>query len=246
MKLEILFLIICFIFSCHSDQLPSTKQDYIIRHVKIYASHDEYYAWPSIARAANGDLLVAFCLTEEHLGPNGRIVMMRSKNNGKDWDGPTVIYDSIIDDRESGLTTLRNGSIVAHYWSTQFTKGKYENLPPKAYPPATINRWIEYIRQPKYKNAIDVQGGWISTSSDNGYTWSKPVRGPDSIHGGIQLADGSLFIASYREHKGNIGVYATQAPDKSGNKSQHSYVRRLIVSALESHMFCNSPRAELL
>ena len=172
--------------------------------------------------------------------------MMRSKNNGKDWDGPTVIYDSIIDDRESGLTTLRNGSIVAHYWSTQFTKGKYENLPPKAYPPATINRWIEYIRQPKYKNAIDVQGGWISTSSDNGYTWSKPVRGPDSIHGGIQLADGSLFIASYREHKGNIGVYATQAPDKSGNKSQHSYVRRLIVSALESHMFCNSPRAELL
>jgi hypothetical protein len=37
------------------------------------------------------------------------------------------------------------------------------------------------------------------------------MSGPESSHGGIQLADGSLLVASYRGHGGHIGVHKTPA-----------------------------------
>ena len=54
--------------------------------------------------------------------------MVRSKDNGLTWDNGTVIFDTILDDRDAGLTTLRNGTIVGHFWSTHSTKKNYLNL----------------------------------------------------------------------------------------------------------------------
>jgi hypothetical protein len=108
---------------------PRTRAD-IIRHIKIYESQSEYCAWPSIARTSGGDLVVLFTRTEEHLGPDSAILLTRSTDDGKTWLRPVVVLDSPLDDRESGVTTLRDGWIVGHFWSTFHTRESYESLAP--------------------------------------------------------------------------------------------------------------------
>ncbi len=116
-----IFLALLVLASCsgcsHTAIEPPKRAD-VIRHLSIYQSPSEYCAWPSLARTSGGDLIVLFTRSEEHLGPDGAILLSRSTDNGKTWLSPAVVLDSPIDDRESGITTLRDGSILGHFWST--------------------------------------------------------------------------------------------------------------------------------
>ena len=185
---------------------PSSRAD-VIRHVKIYESPSEYCAWPSIARTLGGDLVVLFTRTEEHLGPDGAILLTRSTDNGKTWLRPVVVLDSPLDDRESGITTLRDGRIVGHFWSTFHTRESYESLSPNSYGRDLLDRWIAFVGRPEYRDQKKNSGASEAVSSDGGRTWSNLTRGHDSVHGGIELATGSLLLASYREDGGSISVY---------------------------------------
>jgi len=189
---------------------PRSRADFI-GHINIYESPSEYCAWPSIARTLGGDLVVLFTRTEEHLGPNGAILLSRSTDNGKTWLRPVVVLDSPIDDRESGITALRDGRIVGHFWSTLHTKKFYKNLAPNSYGRDQLNRWIASVGQPGYRNSIGISGGSTAVSSDGGRTWSKLTRGHDSVHGGIELATGSLLLASYRENPDSISVHTSDS-----------------------------------
>jgi len=86
----------------------------VLRHLTVYEARAEYCGWPSMARTANGDLVVLFCRSEEHLGPDGAILLCRSSDNGKTWARPKVIVDTPLDDRESGCTVLDDGRMLAH------------------------------------------------------------------------------------------------------------------------------------
>ncbi len=183
----------------------------VIRHISIYALPSEYCAWPSIARTSGGDLVVLFTRTEEHLGPDGAILLSRSTDNGKTWLRPVVVLDSPIDDRESGITTLRDGRVVGHFWSTFHTRKSYESLAPNSYGRDLLDRWIAIVGQPEYRNAKGNSGASAAVSSDGGRTWSKLNRGHDSVHGGIDLATGSLLLASYRETPDSISVYTADS-----------------------------------
>jgi sialidase-1 len=185
----------------------------IVRHFVIYEALGEYCAWPDISRTAGGDLIVLFCGSEEHLGPDGKILLSRSTNNGATWEWPVTIFDTPIDERESGITRLADGRILGHFWSTFHTPESYAALPPLSYEKAVIDRWIRIVASQDYVGAAENQGGWIRISSDAGRTWSAPTPGPDAIHGGIQLKDGSLLVASYRSERNTIGVYTTPAPE---------------------------------
>jgi len=183
----------------------------VIRHISIYQSSSEYCAWPSIVRTSEGDLVVLFTRTEEHLGPDGAILLSRSTDNGKTWLRPVVVLDSPIDDRESGITTLRDGRIVGHFWSTFHTKESYERLAPNSYERDLIDRWITIVGRPGYRDAKSNSGASTAVSSDGGRTWSKLSRGHDSVHGGIELAAGGLLLASYRESPDSIIVHTADS-----------------------------------
>jgi sialidase-1 len=214
-KLEMLFILLVAVgpmpVRSQNDTAQRSRAE-ILRHITIYESPSEYCAWPSIARTLEGDLIVLFTRTEEHLGPDGAILLVRSTDNGKTWLQPVVIFDSPIDDRESGMTTLRDGRIVTHFWSTFHTRESYERLAPNSYPRDLLDRWIAMVGAPAYRNGVRSVGASTAVSSDGGRTWSKQSRGHDSIHGGIELANGSLLIASYRENPDSITVHTADSP----------------------------------
>ena len=194
----------------------------IERHLTIYEKRDEYCAWPAIARTADGDIVVLYTRTEEHLGPDGQILLSRSTDNGESWLPPVVIYDTPIDDRESGVTRLRDGRLLAHYRSVQWTPTNYATLRPTAYEQPVLNRWIQHVDTEDYRAQSHLHRAWHAYSDDGGYTWSKPAPGKDSIHGGLELASGGLLVAAYRDDGGHIGVYA-------GNQLEHEWTKRATV-----------------
>jgi sialidase-1 len=200
-------ILLCLSLGRAQDVAGSRSRADVIRHISIYESPSEYCAWPSIARTSGGDLVVLFTKTEEHLGPNGAILLSRSTDNGKTWLPPVVVLDSPIDDRESGITTLRDGRIVGHFWSTFWTKESYENLAPNSYGHDLLDHWIAIVGQPRYRDAKSISGASTAVSSDGGRTWSKWTRGHDSVHGGIELSTGSLLLASYHESPDSIIVH---------------------------------------
>lgn len=184
----------------------------IFEHVSIYEQREEYCAWPAIARTADGDLVVAYTRTEEHLGPDGQILLSRSTDNGRTWQPPVVIYDTPLDDRESGLTLLRDGRLLAHYRTTFWTPTHYARLPPMAYEQDTLNRWVVHVDRQDYRDAAHFEGEWHAISEDGGRGWSHAVPGQDSIHGGVHLRNGEILVASYRNHADRAGVYIGANP----------------------------------
>jgi sialidase-1 len=184
----------------------------VVRHLSIYESRSEYCAWPSLAGTSDGDLIVLFTRSEEHLGPDGAILLSRSTDKGRTWQRPVVVLDSPIDDRESGITALRDGRLLAHFWSTFHTRESYGSLPPDSYRRGVIDRWIAFLERPAYRAAESSSGAWSAVSTDGGRTWSKLFRGHDSVHGGIELSEAELLLASYREHPDTITVYAAAPP----------------------------------
>ncbi|NOZ60965.1 MAG: exo-alpha-sialidase, partial [Calditrichaeota bacterium] len=164
-RYALILSIVLFLFSCQKKQSP------IIRHIQIYASHDEYCAWPTVVRAGNGDILVAFSLNEEHLGPDGKIMLVRSTDNGKTWLKPEVLFDTPIDDRDVGLTVGKNGVVLATFWSTFWSCDKYRNLPPNSYPDEMIEKWCQFVNRPEYLAAKDLEGQSGLLSDDNGKSW---------------------------------------------------------------------------
>jgi hypothetical protein len=169
-----------------------------MNHKKIYSPRREYCAWPSIMRLADGSLAVHFCSTEEHLGPTGKALCLRSRD-GVNWEPPVTVRDSPLDDRDCGLTGLRDGRLLAHVYSNFWTLNAYHGLPYQAYRADVLNRWIAHVETPAYRGAKAEQGGWCCVSQDGGRTWALEGRGPDSVHGGVELADGGVLVASYRD-----------------------------------------------
>ena len=189
---------------------PSTKRDIV-----IYAPPGQYCAWPSVVRAANNELLVFFTQTEEHLSPDGTILSVRSSDEGRSWLPADTVFSTPLDDRESGITLMRDGTIITHLWSTCHTRSSYEALPARSYESSVLERWSRHVETDAYRSHADKQGPWQTVSRDRGRRWSVPVRGKDAVHGGIQLLDGTLLAASYRLDRGSLGVYASPGPDSA-------------------------------
>ena len=192
---------LCFItWACTPEatkvNTPQSTPDLV--HVVLFESDSLYTAWPAAARTTGGEIVVLYTETDEHMGPDGRIVGVRSSDEGKTWSEPFVVYDTPLDERESGITVLNDGRLVVHLWSTFHTEESYGSMSPGSYYDHTVEGWVEIVNSAAYREASQLRGGRAIMSSDGGRTWSEPVEGPDTIHGGIQLADGAILVASYR------------------------------------------------
>ncbi len=164
-----------------------------IRERKVISQLPAYYhGWPTLARRANGELLVV-CSggREAHVCPFGRVDLMRSRDHGETWTYPRIVLDGPIDDRDAGVLETAKGSILI----TTFTSLAYEpQLPSKK--GESAKRWNAAharVNAEQRKEALDV---WMIRSTNGGVTFSGRYRVPvNSPHGPIQLSDGRLLYA---------------------------------------------------
>ena len=162
-----------------------------------------YHGWPTLARRASGDLLVA-CSggRESHVCPFGRVELIRSHDDGRSWTWPEVLMDSGIDDRDAGVLETPNGSLLV----TTFTSLAYVPVLEKAarLPKASEGAWAEdrlrkwrmaheRLMQPQRESLL---GTWMLRSVDGGLRWSPPYRVPvNSPHGPVAASGGRLLYA---------------------------------------------------
>lgn len=149
------------------------KHDTVI----IAENPNVYYAWPTVAKLSNGELLVVVYEGGAHTHSHGKVVLYRSKDNGRTWDDGVVVADTILDDRDPGILVTKDDTIIV---SSRVT-------------------WWEGIDQHKIdpqeaQELVDKYGGgYIIRSIDGGITWSDLIPYPFQPHGPIELADGNLF-----------------------------------------------------
>lgn len=165
--------------------------------VTVSQRNAAYHGWPTLARRANGQLLLIYSGGREgHVCPFGQVELMRSDDDGRTWTWPQVVLDSAIDDRDAGVLETRSGTLVA----TTFTSLAFEERLPAAFDPST--GWTE-ARWTRWRSARDrlprderrrALGCWVIRSTNHGQTWSEPIDSlVNSPHGPTQLADGRLL-----------------------------------------------------
>ena len=167
----------------------------------------DYQAWPTIARLADGRLILNYTGGKvAHNCPFGRVEIMRSLDEGVTWSWPQVVYDGVLDDRGVGLVQTKRGTLLAAVYTTEppvelapenadrLTKdlpdGWRSVLSPVASP------WRQALAHLNAKQRANESGGWILRSSDGGLTWSPRSRVfVRSWHGPLETSRGNLLYA---------------------------------------------------
>jgi sialidase-1 len=218
----------------------SAAPGFAVDEVKtISLQADRYHGWPTLARRANGELLVV-CSggRDSHICPFGRVELIRSSDNGANWSFARTVLDGPIDDRDAGLLETAKGTLLV----TTFTSLAYEPSLQKAeaaarqgkstMPPDRLARW-----QAAHRRLADAHqkhlGCWMLRSGDGGLNWSPAYRVPvNSPHGPVNLQGGRLLYAGVELWKdarkvgictsdddGQTWSQLTEIPTRDGDKA---------------------------
>ena len=77
-------------------------------------SHHGYFAWPTVAKLQNGRICVgASGYRVEHICPFGKGVLAFSDDNGETYSKPVPVFDTVLDDRDVGLTVFGKSGLIA-------------------------------------------------------------------------------------------------------------------------------------
>jgi hypothetical protein len=118
---------------------------------------------------------------------------MRSKDGGRNWSWPQVIYDSPADDRDGGIIETAKGTLLIttvtnNQWEAKLEKESRE------WDKAKVARWRAVRERVSAAQRKAEMGSFLLRSTDGGVTWSARQRVPlHSPHGPTQLRDGRLL-----------------------------------------------------
>ena len=176
-----------------------------------------YIGWPTIGRKYDGELLVVFSGDREaHRCPYGKNQMIRSIDGGDTWSDVETINSSPLDDRDTGMTILRSGTIVASW----FTGASWDprNLQPywESLPDHTFDAWRRHVSKITDEARQRWHGHWTRRSTDGGHTWEAAA---DSIatapHGPVQLGEGRLIFVGNADVDGRRALVAAESTDEA-------------------------------
>jgi len=193
-----------------------------IEDIVVYEDARFYSSFPSIVKARDGELLVAFRRAPDrrtlgtpgvtHTDPNSYLVLVRSRDAGKSWSPePQLLYAHPFGgSQDPCMIQLRDGTLVC-------TSYGWASFPPEA---------IGKLQQPVARAGNFVfLGGYLMRSRDAGHSWAGPII-PPSCPGEFHLDPFGHVIAAYNRGamcEGRDGrlywvvaVSNTNAPGKTG------------------------------
>jgi hypothetical protein len=151
--------------------------------ILIHSDPVLHYHPPCISALANGDLIITAREAFDHISRDGRIVLFRSKDGGKTWSGPQLLFDlGNSDHRCCPIVELPNGDWVGTDYRAGGFYDEKGNFMPAPVSPTLYGVW----------------------SSDCGKTWhfTDPLLVPGrGLYGEaerhlIMLPDGRLIVAA--------------------------------------------------
>ncbi len=150
-----------------------------------------YFGWGTVARMDDGTLVECSSgLRSAHICPFGKTVLNVSKDDGKTWSAPRVIQQSMIDNRDGGLTYLGGRKLLASWFRSDTRLYVSETWLPEE----ERESWRELFATWDDAKVNELIGSWTMLSEDGGETWGAPVRAPVSTpHGPIRLRSGDLL-----------------------------------------------------
>jgi len=179
---------------------PILAEQAQVIETKTISMQPEYYnGWPTLMRKQDGMLIVVVSGGRKgHVCPFGRVEWMTSRDDGKTWSFPRTLLDTDVDDRDAGALETPRGSLLV----TTFTSTGYEaqlNLFKAGKTSHFVNASTLPAWQAAHARLTDEQrktqsGEWLIRSTDNGLSWSPPIRTlVNSPHGPTALKDGRLL-----------------------------------------------------
>jgi len=165
-----------------------------------------YAAFPDICRTRDGELLCVFYSGSGHVTtPSagwprcGRILAIRSRDEGKTWSKPVVIADTPDDDRDPSLSRLKDDTLLMNWFA----------LVPAAAPARGPWSGVRLL---------------LSRSADSGRTWGDPERIDVKSEYSFAcsspirpLRDGSLLLPLY--HEGEKGAFGATIKSHDGGRT---------------------------
>ena len=155
--------------------------------------HD-YFAWPTVARLADGRLAVAASgFRTDHLCPFGKSVLSFSENGGESFTPPAPVIDTVLDDRDAGIAIMGKNAVFTSFNNTlAYQRERADRVPGTR--AAYFHAYLDHAgKDPEKEKAAF--GSSFKLSHDGGVTWSKtrypsPVTAP---HGAFFTEDGRLL-----------------------------------------------------
>ena len=166
-----------------------------------------YFAWPSIARLADGRLVaVASGFRMAHVCPFGKVAYSVSEDDGESWSAPQVLFETPLDDRDAGITPWGDGFIITTFNNTRaFQRKRNEGNPfPEEEKNALLRARLDEITD------AEEDAHWGSHYAVFDREFKEISRGKLPLtapHGFTLLNDGSLFLVGRR-------FYATNTPNQ--------------------------------
>lgn len=150
-------------------------------------SHHAYFAWPTIAKLQNGQICVgASGYRVEHICPFGKGVLAFSDNNGETYSKPVPVFDTVLDDRDVGLTVFGESGLIATSFNNTLDFLR-ENMP-------QTQECFDYINSVSTEDEAEALGINFRISNDCGKTFGKIFKSPiSSPHGPTVLNDGTVL-----------------------------------------------------
>ena len=162
--------------------IPLSKPQIIMSNP---GSKHNYFGWPSVAKLQNQKIaIVASGFRRRHVCPFGKAVISYSEDEGKTYTAPAPVIDTVLDDRDSGITAFgESGVIVTSFNNTVQFQRKHARPYDAAY--------LDLITPEEEAAAL---GSTFRMSFDCGVTFGPIFKSPiTSPHGPIVLKDGSIL-----------------------------------------------------
>jgi hypothetical protein len=167
-----------------------------------------YFGWPSACRIGEHELLAAASgFRTGHVDPFGKSVCFSSSDDGLTWGAPQIVNDSPVDDRDTGLTALNDGSALLT-WFASDTRGVLNDRSKAHLKTRRYRMDFRPIVEAWDDSTVAANVGAFTRIRSSCGAWSarhpSPVSAP---HGPVLRRDGTLLYLGNecRHEHGNCG-----------------------------------------